>query len=80
MTYGVLSEPGGRPRVRPVELMAMMRHESYETTLTYYAQQTAEDVAEAAWKAFGEGLGEQHQTDTEHASADEDASSIVKDP
>jgi integrase len=44
------------PRVKPVTLQLLMRHKSIETTLKYYVDQDADDVADELWKAHS-GLG-----------------------
>ena len=36
----------------PQVLMALMRHESIETTLRYYVGRNAQTIADAAWDAF----------------------------
>jgi integrase len=41
-------------RVKPATLQLLMRHESIETTLKYYVDQDADDVADELWKAFGD--------------------------
>jgi integrase len=38
-------------RVRPATLQLLMRHKSIETTLKYYVDQDADDVADELWKA-----------------------------
>lgn len=37
-------------RVRPLTLKALMRHKSIETTLRYYVDQDADDVAAELWQ------------------------------
>ena len=39
-------------RLRPAQLMELMRHESIETTLRFYVGTDAQRTAEAAWAAF----------------------------
>ena len=39
------------PKVMPVVLKSLMRHESIETTLYYYVGQNAETMADAIWAA-----------------------------
>ena len=36
----------------PATLKRMMRHRSINTTMTFYKDQTADEVAEAAWQAW----------------------------
>ena len=43
-------------RVKPVTLQLLMRHKSIETTLKYYVDQDADDVADELWKVHA-GLG-----------------------
>jgi integrase len=43
-------------RVKPATLRLLMRHKSIETTLKYYVDQDADDVADELWKAHA-GLG-----------------------
>jgi integrase len=43
-------------RVKPATLQLLMRHKSIETTLKYYVDQDADDVADELWKAYS-GLG-----------------------
>lgn len=38
-------------RVQPIVLQQLMRHESIETTMTYYVTQDAEAVADVLWEA-----------------------------
>ena len=38
-------------RVKPATLQLLMRHKSIETTLKYYVDQDADDVADELWKA-----------------------------
>jgi hypothetical protein len=64
--------------------MAMMRHESYETILIYYAHQTAENVADAAWRAEtlhqkGETPGESCEEKPLGGGGASDVSRIVKE-
>jgi integrase len=44
------------PRVKPATLQLLMRHKSIETTLKYYVDQDADDVADELWKVH-RGLG-----------------------
>ena len=47
-------------RVKPATLQLLMRHRSIATTLKYYVDQDADDVADELWKAhagFGNSLG-----------------------
>ena len=37
-------------RVKPAVLMALMRHESIETTLSYYVELDADEMADELWK------------------------------
>ncbi len=39
-------------RVMPVVLKALMRHRDIKTTLGYYVDQQADDVAETVWEAY----------------------------
>ena len=39
----------------PAQLMELMRHESIETTLTYYVGRNAERTAAALWESAGNG-------------------------
>jgi integrase len=43
-------------RVKPATLQLLMRHKSIETTLKYYVDQDADDVADELWRAYP-GLG-----------------------
>ena len=43
-------------RVKPATLQLLMRHKSIETTLKYYVNQDADEVADELWKAHS-GLG-----------------------
>lgn len=40
-------------RVKPAVLMALMRHESIETTLDYYVELDADEIADELWQGFG---------------------------
>lgn len=40
-------------RVMPIVLRKLMRHSSIETTLRYYVDQDADELAEGLWKQFG---------------------------
>jgi len=40
------------PLVKPAVLQAMMRHSSNDTTLSYYVDLDADDVADELWKAY----------------------------
>ena len=40
------------PRVKPATLQLLMRHRSIETTLKYYVDQDADDVADELWRSF----------------------------
>ena len=42
------------PRVKPITLMRLMRHESVQTTMKFYVELDADDVAEELWKAYGQ--------------------------
>ena len=42
----------------PEVLMEMMRHKSIQTTMTYYEDQTADEVAESAWEAWERAGGD----------------------
>jgi integrase len=46
------------PRVMPVILKELMRHESIETTMKYYVGQNAERTAAEVWRAFGDLTGD----------------------
>ena len=39
-------------RVKPATLQLLMRHKSIETTLKYYVEQDADEVADELWKCF----------------------------
>jgi len=39
-------------RVKPAVLMALMRHESIETTLDYYVELEADEIAAELWAGF----------------------------
>ena len=39
-------------RVKPATLQLLMRHESIETTMKYYVDQDADDVADELWAAY----------------------------
>jgi integrase len=39
-------------RVKPATLQLLMRHQSIETTLKYYVEQDADDVADELWRNF----------------------------
>jgi integrase len=39
-------------RVKPATLQLLMRHKSIETTLKYYVEQDADDIADELWKSF----------------------------
>jgi integrase len=39
--------------VKPATLQLLMRHKSVETTMKYYVDQDADEVAEELWRAFG---------------------------
>ena len=39
-------------RLKPATLRLLMRHRSIETTLKYYVEQDADDVADELWQAF----------------------------
>jgi integrase len=39
-------------RVKPATLQLLMRHKSIETTLKYYVEQDADEVADELWKSF----------------------------
>jgi integrase len=39
-------------RVKPATLQLLMRHKSIKTTLKYYVEQDADDVADELWKTF----------------------------
>jgi integrase len=43
-------------RVKPHVLQQLMRHASITTTLTFYVQSDADDMAEAVWSAFDRKL------------------------
>ncbi|MEN6496074.1 MAG: site-specific integrase [Thermoguttaceae bacterium] len=64
-------------RVKPATLQLLMRHKSIETTLKYYVDQDADDVADELWKAhraLGNTLGNTPTPatqETEKGSAEE---------
>jgi integrase len=45
-------------RLMPVDLMALMRHESMETTLRYYVGRNAQATADILWEAHRRNLGD----------------------
>ena len=50
-------------RVKPATLQLLMRHRSIETTLKYYVDQDADDVADELWRAYpglGNSFGNSH--------------------
>jgi hypothetical protein len=63
--------------VKPATLQLLMRHKSIETTLKYYVDQDADDVADELWKAhraLGNTLGNTPTPatqETEKGSAEE---------
>ena len=42
------------PQVKPITLQLLMRHQSIETTLKYYVDADADDVADELWKVHGQ--------------------------
>ena len=42
-------------KVKPVTLKLLMRHQQIETTMRYYVDQDADDVADQLWKSHGVG-------------------------
>jgi integrase len=44
-------------RIMPVDLMALMRHESIETTLRYYVGRNAQNTANTLWEAHKKAVG-----------------------
>ena len=42
------------PRVKPITLMRLMRHESVQTTMKFCVELDADDEAEELWKAYGQ--------------------------
>jgi integrase len=50
------------PRVMPIVLQQLMRHESIDTTLRYYVGQDAESLADAVWAAAERAPGENVNT------------------
>lgn len=54
----------------PQVLMAMMRHESIDTTLRYYVGRNALTTADAAWAAYEE-KSLQGQSSTETSTVDQ---------
>ena len=61
------------PRVMPIVLQQLMRHESIETTLKYYVGQDAESMADAVWAAVESTADERINTfvntsDSRHSS------------
>jgi integrase len=46
-------------RVKPATLKLLMRHRSIETTLKYYVDQDADDVADELWASYGRSQGEE---------------------
>ena len=41
----------------PTDLMALMRHESIETTLRYYVGHNAQNTAKTLWAAHNKAVG-----------------------
>lgn len=41
------------PRVKPVTLQRLMRHKSIGTTLKYYVDQDADEIADELWRNHG---------------------------
>ena len=69
------------PRVKPITLMRLMRHESVQTTMKSYVELDADDVADELWKAYGqEGpvLGPTSSSETKNSDAVGGASDGVK--
>jgi len=46
------------PKVMPIILKELMRHESIDTTMRYYVGANAERTANAIWEAFGDQTGD----------------------
>jgi integrase len=61
-------------RVMPQVLMALMRHESIDTTMRYYVGRNANTTADAVWEAFERGQkGTVSGTVGQNGAAEEDA-------
>lgn len=41
------------PRVKPVTLQRLMHHKSIETTLKFYVDQDADEIADEMWRNHG---------------------------
>jgi integrase len=72
-------------RIMPTDLMALMRHETIETTLRYYVGRNAQNTAKTLWEAYrkaggGNTLGNSDQTGPkvaiERADVTHDAESV----
>mgnify|MGYP001825060245 CR=1 FL=1 len=50
-------------KVKPHILMALMRHASITTTMSYYVHEDAQDVANELWERFGDTFGETPSTE-----------------
>ena len=64
------------PRLRPVRLMQLMRHQSIETTMRYYVALDIEDTLDELWSPppgapKGGALGGAFDSDSEHQVANE---------
>jgi integrase len=58
------------PKVKPPTLQLLMRHRSLETTLRYYVDIDADDVADELWRSYGElgsSLGSSSPFGTPHS-------------
>ena len=67
------------PRVKPATLQLLMRHRSIETTLKYYVDQDADDVADELWRTH-RALGNTPTTasqESEKGSSDQSTKPFV---
>ena len=53
MTYAGVSAPDGPSKVTPAVLRRLMRHSSITTTMGYYVDLDADEVAGDLWAKFG---------------------------
>ena len=71
-------------RVMPAVLMQLMRHESIETTMSYYVGQDAVRAADAVWEAAvraeGGVLGGTGQNEGESENENGNAKRVAKEP
>lgn len=55
-------------RVKPATLQLLMRHRSIETTLKYYVEQDADEVADELWLNFSTAAGSTARAESPHAA------------